>query len=47
MKNIEFNDNEFLFLKNLLSNFIKFQPKFQLKGKKNFVDFLKKFEIYL
>lgn len=47
MKNIELNDNEFLFLKTLLSNFLKFQPKSLLKNKKNFVDFLKKFEIYL
>lgn len=47
MKNIELDDNEFSFLKTLLSNFIKFQPKSLLKNKKNFVDFLKKFEIYL
>ena len=31
----------------VLSNFIKFQPKSLLKNKKNFADFLKKFEIYL
>ena len=47
MKNINLDDNEFSFLKTLLSNFIKFQPKSLLKNKKNFVDFLKKFEIYL
>lgn len=47
MKNIELDDNEFSFLRTLLSNFIKVQPKFLLKNKKNFVDFLKKFELYL
>ena len=47
MKNINLDDNEFSFLNTLLSNFIKFQPKSLLKNKKNFADFLKKFEIYL
>ena len=47
MKDIQLNDNEFLFLKNLLSTVVKITPKCKLTNDKKFVDFLKKFEIYL